>query len=134
MVQCNYTSQGFRSTLESIRDLQKNSPEDSQPNSETIRNEYIKMYESTAERWEDDKQTFNYDQIVVLCCVMKKAKESAPIDQADDIDTTQIFRSLRECEGFGEDNTDETDINEGADPRTILNFYTDIQVGSSSVP
>ena len=134
MLQCNYTRQGFQSTLESVRKLQKNSTEDSQPNSETICNEYMNTYESTAERWEEDKQKFNFDQIVVLCSLMKKAKESAPIDQADGIDTTQIFRFLQGYWQITPNNTNNTNFNENADARTILNFSWPIQVGSLSVP
>lgn len=83
---------------------------------------YINTYNSTATRWEDDKRKFNYDQLVILCSLMKKARESAPADQADDIDTTQIFRFLQEYLDIEPNNTDNSEIEENADPRTILNF------------
>lgn len=127
MVQCPYTQEGFELTLESIRFLQNNSTENSQFNSNTICDKYIEVYTATANRWEHDKQKFNYDQLVVLCSLMKKARESAPDDQADDIDTDQIFRFLQKCSNIELNNTDNSQIDEYADSRTILNFNMPIE-------
>ena len=139
-MQCPYTSEDSKSTLESIRKLQKNSTENFQLSSETICENYIDLFNSTLVRWEEDKKKFNYDQIVVLCSLMKKAKESAlireahdigqtddidqahVIDHAHDIDTTQIFRFLQEYLRIVPNNTNNSNENENEDPRTMFNF------------
>jgi hypothetical protein len=102
MVQCPYTSNDSQLTLKSIRTLQETKTENAQLNSEAIYEMYIEMYQSTLVRWEEDKQKFTQDQIVVLCSLMKKAKESTRIRQAGDIDPAGEIDEAREIDQGGD--------------------------------